>query len=204
MHQFTRSSDVLDYVCLQDDRALQDVQRMKKILNLDAIRSDIHASKPIDPPRHLTQLVACSILLLPWQALLPPCLDIPLSKPVARLDQLHHIQNLLRRHHRGRDGRKYPRQGRVHLVRSGQLHGPCAAGRCKESGSWMRRTARLRRRAGRFVVGKEGGSQGGRGEREEVESYEEEFIEGASCEKHILSVHENQHVKSKSGRKLCS
>ena len=67
----------------------------------------------------------------------------------------------------------------------------------------MRRTAGLRRRAGRFVVGKEGGSQGGRGEREEVESYEEEFIEGADCEKHILSIHENQHVKSKSGRKLC-
>ena len=58
----------------------------------------------------------------------------------------------------------------------------------------MRRTARLRGRAGRFVGGEEGGREGGRGEREEVEGYEEEFIKRANCEKHVLFVRGNQHV----------
>ena len=61
----------------------------------------------------------------------------------------------------------------------------------------MRRTARLRGRAGRFVSGKEGGREGRRGEREKVEGYEEEFIEGADCEKHVLLVRENQHMTSR-------
>lgn len=56
----------------------------------------------------------------------------------------------------------------------------------------MRWTAGLRGRAGRFVAGEEGGREGGRREREEVEGYEEEFIESADCEKHVLFAHKVQ------------
>ena len=52
----------------------------------------------------------------------------------------------------------------------------------------MRRTAGLRGRAGTFVVGEEGGREGRRGEGEEVEGYEEEFVEGADGEEDVLCV----------------
>ena len=50
----------------------------------------------------------------------------------------------------------------------------------------MRRTAGLSGKAGRFVGGEEGGREDGRGEGEEVEGYEEEFVKGADSEKHVL------------------
>ena len=61
----------------------------------------------------------------------------------------------------------------------------------------MRRTAGLRGRARRFVGGEEGGRKGGRREREEIEGYEEEFVEGADCEKNALFIHKNQYSTSR-------
>lgn len=61
----------------------------------------------------------------------------------------------------------------------------------------MRRTARLRGRAGGFVRGEEGGREDWRREGEEIESYEEELIKGAYCEEHVLFVQKNQHVTSR-------
>ena len=115
----------------------------------------LHASK-IEQTNwaDMSRLVARScILLFPWQALLPPRLNVPFGKPFARLDQLHNIQYLLCSHYRGGNGCKHPRPERVHLVRSGQLHGPCATGRCEQCGWGMRRTAGLSGKAGRFVGG---------------------------------------------------
>ena len=142
----------------------------------------IHLSPEWNAPAHFTHILASSSPLLPRQALLLPCLIITFRKPFARLDQLHHVQNLLCRHHRERDGRKYPRPGRIHLVCSGQFHGPCATGCSKKCGSWMRWTAGLRRRARGCIGGEKGGGQDGRGEGKEVEGYEEEFVEGADRE----------------------
>lgn len=59
----------------------------------------------------------------------------------------------------------------------------------------MRGTAGLRGRAGRFVGGKKRGRECRRGEREKVEGYEEEFIEGADREEYILFVHQHQYVQ---------
>lgn len=67
----------------------------------------------------------------------------------------------------------------------------------------MRWTAGLRGRAGRFIVGEEGRREGGRGEREEVEGYEEEFVKGADCEKHVLFGQKVQQVTSKGDSRLC-
>ena len=67
----------------------------------------------------------------------------------------------------------------------------------------MRWTARLRGRAGRFVAGEEGGRESGRREREKVEGYEEEFIKGADCEKHVLFAHKVQQVESTGDSSLC-
>ena len=63
-------------------------------------------------------------LALLWQPLCPSIVSIPFSEPPTRLDQLHHIKELFRRHDREAHTRNYPRPEAVHLVRSRQLHRP--------------------------------------------------------------------------------
>ena len=59
----------------------------------------------------------------------------------------------------------------------------------------MRRIAGLRGRARIFIGREEGGREDRRGEGEEVKGYEEEFIQSADCEKHVLFGHRSQHVR---------
>jgi len=63
------------------------------------------------------------LLLRSFGSLQPPGLDISLSQPLARLNQLNDIDDLLASHDGETDDSEDPWDGRVHLVGTGQLHG---------------------------------------------------------------------------------
>lgn len=73
-------------------------------------------------------------LLLRLASHLSPCLHVSFRKPLARLDHLDDIDDLLPDHYRRRDTRDDPWPERVHLVRA--CHFECTGGirRCEEGG----------------------------------------------------------------------
>lgn len=60
-------------------------------------------------------------LLLPGQTLQFPLLDVNLSQPLTRLDELNDVDDLLRRHDGEADTGDDPRNGGIHLVGSCKL-----------------------------------------------------------------------------------
>lgn len=128
--------------------------------------------------KDLLQLVESSLL---------PIFPVALSQPPARLNQLHNIDVLLEGHDGQADDAKGPGDGAVHLVGAGHFH--CGGGerRGEESGR-LGSGGRARHEGERLaaVDGQEGGSDGRRGEAEEVEGDEKEFVEGAADEEDPL------------------
>lgn len=114
--------------------------------------------------------------------LLPLC-DIALSQPLARLDELLDVDQLLAEHDGEADGREDPRNRAVELVGAGHLHCVGAPRGCPEDGGAGRGAGG----AGIFTFALEeiGGEFRG-GEGEEVERDEEEFVEGAEEEENFL------------------
>ena len=121
---------------------------------------------------------------------LHPIHPITLRQPLTRLNQLQHINPLLNKHHRRAAQRQDPGHHTVHFVRARHLHRARAEGTREEEGG------------GRLVGsdgggglvcgeargGEEGGGDEGAAEAEEVEGYEEEFVEGAEGEEDDLRV----------------
>ena len=128
--------------------------------------------------KDLLQLVESSLL---------PIFPVALSQPPARLNQLHNIDILLERHDGQANDAKGPGDCAVHLVGAGHFHRSCREGRGEESGSF-RSGGRAGEEGKRFaaVNGQEGGGDGRRGEAEEVEGNEEEFVQGAADEEDPL------------------
>ena len=128
--------------------------------------------------KDLLQLIKPSLL---------PVFPVALSQPPARLDQLHNIDILLEGHNRQADDAESPGDGAIHLVGAGHFH--CGGGerRGEESGR-LGSGGRARHEGERLaaVDGQEGGSDGRRGEAEEVEGDEKEFVEGAADEEDPL------------------
>ena len=123
---------------------------------------------------------------LPRQSSLLPHLAITLRQPLARLDHLHNIDPLLKRHDRRARKHADPRDCRVHLVCSCHLHGSCREGAREEHGGF-RGGGRAGLEGGRVVeVGEEGGREERRTEGEQVEGDEEDFVHGAEGEEDFL------------------
>jgi len=114
------------------------------------------------------------------KASLLPHLPITLSQPLAGLDQLDDVDDLLKSHDREADRAEDPRHGAIHLVGAGVFHCGGGEGRGEErrgfghggragyEGEWLAHVAAVRRQ--------ETGGYGGRGEAEEVEGDEEELV----------------------------
>jgi hypothetical protein len=122
----------------------------------------------------------------PRQTSLPPRFPVALSKPLARLDHLHNVDVLLQRHNRRRSQSQDPREGRVHFVRASHLHSACRPRACEEyRGLWGGGRAGLDR-SWDLLVTQKGGREERRGEGEQVEGDEEQFVHGAEGEEDFL------------------
>lgn len=141
-------------------------------------RSRVCLPGDIRSTRDLLQLVESSLL---------PVFPVALSQPPACLNQLHNIDILLERHDGQADNAKSPGDSAVHLVGAGHFHCRGRERRGEESGR-LGRGGRAREKGERFAAidRQEGGSDGRRGEAEEVEGDEEEFVQGAADEEDPL------------------
>jgi len=118
-----------------------------------------------------------------------PILAIALSQPPTRFEQLHHIDILLERHDRQADNAEHPGHGAVHFVGAGHFHGGSGERRGEERGRFGRGGRAGEEGEGFAAIDRqERGCDGGRGEAEEVEGDEEEFVEGAADEEDPLFV----------------
>lgn len=103
------------------------------------------------------------------------------------MDELNDIDDLLQQHNRRRNGRDDPRQTAINLIRPRHFQRSRTPGASKETG--RRRMGGITGLHGaRLGLGglEERRREGGRGEREEVDADEEEFVQGAADEQDRL------------------
>jgi hypothetical protein len=123
-------------------------------------RSGVCSSDGSRPGNDLPLLVETSLLSV---------LPVTLCQPSARLDQLHNIHPLLERHDGQADNANHPWNSAIHFVGASHFHRSGGERRGEESGSFGC-GGRAWKESERFaaVNGQEGGSDGRRGEAEEV------------------------------------
>lgn len=114
-----------------------------------------------------------SLALLPRQALFLPHCNVPFSQPLAGLNQLDDVHDLLVGHDWEADTGEDPRHSAVHLVGAGKLEGCGAVGAREDllQHGAVHLSSRLEviRDGGR----QERGRKGGRGEGQQVQGDEE-------------------------------
>lgn len=139
--------------------------------------SPIHFSPtPVSPP----------LIRLLRQALPPPLRNVALSEPLARLDQLDDVDDLLAGHDREGHGGENPRDSAVHLVGAGHLHG-AGGPRAGEEERRLGRGGRPGRQAGRRLrVLQQRRREERRRERQQVQRDEEELVQRAEGEEDFL------------------
>jgi len=116
--------------------------------------------------------------------------NISLTQPFARLYELNDIDYLLACHDWKADAGQDPGHGTIHLVRSCHLKSACRPGVGEEHtglwvcwGAWLSWRGSVERGGVRWVGGdEERGREKWGGEGEQVEGYEEEFVEEAEEE----------------------
>lgn len=142
----------------------------------------------------LPQSTACSCWIrtgsLPLLAVprLPPACEVALCHPLAGIDQLHNIDKLLEGHHGSRDSSNRPWPEAVELVSSGHFQStstPWASE--KAAWGWVSRVSRLRG-GGLLSRLQKRWRKSRRGEREQIETNEENLIKGTADEKHSLYI----------------
>ena len=123
---------------------------------------------------------------LPRQSLGLSCRPIALGKPRSGLLHLHHVDDLLPQHDGRADDHADPRDCRVHLVCARGFHSASRERRREEQARLGRGRCSESERGGVGGVGEERGAQVRRGEGQEVEGDEEDFVEEAESEENPL------------------
>lgn len=119
---------------------------------------------------------------------LPPACEVTLCHPFAGIDQLHNIDELLEGHDGSRDSSNRPWPEAVELVSSGHLQSTSTPW-ASEKAAWggVSRVSRLRG-GGLLSRLQKRRRKSRRGEREQVETNEEDLIKGTADEKHSLNI----------------
>lgn len=117
---------------------------------------------------------------------LPPACKVTLCQPLAGIDQLHDIDELLEGHYGSRDSSDHPGPEAVKLISSGHFQSTCTPW-ASEKAAWGRvsRVSRLRG-GGPLSRLQKRWRKSRRGEREQIETNEEKLIKATADEKHSL------------------